>query len=72
MPTAALNGGYFAAQISTSRDDFSTGFSTLPGLKKFDIDYIKTDQSVVFNLTRRSPVVLAKARESELLPNQPA
>jgi len=41
---------YRDAGIQVSMDDFGTGYSALSYLKKFDIDYLKIDQSFTRNL----------------------
>lgn len=50
------------AGIQVSLDDFGTGYSSLAYLKKFDIDYLKIDQTFVSNLKEDSDdMVLCEA-----------
>lgn len=54
--------GFRDAGIQVSLDDFGTGYSALSYLKKFDIDYLKIDQSFTCNLKSNSDdMVLCEA-----------
>jgi len=53
---------YRAADIKLSMDDFGTGYSSLSYLKRFELDYLKIDQSFTKNLSPGSEdMILSEA-----------
>lgn len=53
---------FHEAGVQVALDDFGTGYSSMSYLKRFDIDYIKIDQSFIRNLTPGSEdLVLCEA-----------
>ena len=51
-----------SAGIGLSMDDFGTGYSSLSYLKKFELDYLKIDQSFTKNLAPSSQdMILSEA-----------